>query len=116
MNERERFSVWIVGGDAKKDQIMHDADMFESFKALIDLQPIIYDVTLEEGRTVEGVFPKFVKLIQSHKEYRAICIFIPGTSHIWKDETVKVVSDGKSWVMFDEYLKSLVIETPAIKA
>lgn len=114
--ENKEIPLWVIGGDIKLDEIMHVCDMFENFKVLINFEPLVIKIMLKDGEKLsEERFKLWVDTIKNNKLNRIVAIFIPFTNYIWKDETVKVVSNGKSWAMFDDYLKFLVIEIPAFK-
>lgn len=103
----------LLAGDARMDDWMHAADLFEPFKRLVDAdgagRPRVQrlEVTFEPGRGTEADLEKTVNAIRESSRkggIRAVAAWFDG-GPAWRDETCRVVSTGHSWVMLDEVLR-----------
>lgn len=100
--------MMIVFQDVTMTNIMQNADCFERFKVMLKGSPLLV--------TTSTPFADFVQRMQTIKDTVApIAIRDDGTGEQWIDETVKVVSTGHSWVMFDKYLKAYGFKVEDVK-
>lgn len=92
--------VIILFKDCFKTQFMQDADMFEKFKVVI-CPPAIATVNNNwSKKQIEDTVN-----VSKGQPYEVIAIF-DNDKIYFKDESVKVVSDGKGWVTIDDYIKT----------
>ena len=112
-----KIEVVLIKGNKKLDDMMHAFDVFESFKRLC--WPITLELTFarEMDKTKLVPTPKEIdkaNLIATLKEgvekmgeEFVVAAFIPGEKEgAWVDESVKAISNGKSWAMIDKVLQS----------
>ena len=68
---------------------------------------MLADVELKEGQTVESAIARIVKVDSENpdKKIRLIAAFVPGSPEgAWRDLSVKSVSNGNQWALFEAYL------------
>lgn len=104
------FSCIVVSCDKETLRIsnmMQSLDVFEPFKVLANVN--VVDIT----RTSEPTSDNLVDISNALKTgyegqgYRIVAIFFPGkVEGSWVDNKVKVISDGKKWVMLRDVLKA----------
>jgi hypothetical protein len=101
-----KIAIRIVAKDAVKTRFMQAADVFEPFKVLIDPNPLDMSGELKPGETEETVATKIRKAVDSNGgQFSVVAILCGGYS--WRDPSVKVISTGYQWELFDRYLTSI---------
>lgn len=100
----KHFKLHLVFKDVARTKLMQAADVFEPFKVLM-ADEIVLDV--DASRDVSESISKIRKQFDIDKRrWELIAIWRPeDTDGAWRDENVKVLSTGESWMMFDEWLK-----------
>jgi hypothetical protein len=102
-----KIPVVCICGLKQMDDLMHNFDLFERFKALAGVSQI------EVHRTSEPTPEQLATLVKTMKDslektgYRVVAVFSPGRKEgAWKDDTVKCISDGKKWGMLAPVLSA----------
>lgn len=98
-------TVILVLGDKRKDAMMHDFDLFEPFKRLIDVDeagnPVCsaYDVEIPSVNPhYAGLLAKFRDVIEQEGSKNLLACFCPGIKEgAWRDPTCTHVSTGHGW-------------------
>ena len=92
----------VISGDKRMDDFMHHSDVFESFKALAVVEQ--FDLKLKPDVSADKALTDVVKvLIECHR--RVVAVFIPDSSYGYFDESVKVISNGKTWSLLNDIFK-----------
>jgi hypothetical protein len=85
------------------DQIMHAADLFETFKVYATIK--VVELTLKPGTTDKKGVEDLIKISEAYGD-RVVAAFIPGRPDgAFVDKSVKAISDGKKWCVLDPVLK-----------
>lgn len=101
-----KASVVVIAVNILKDKMMHDMDMFESWKVLME-EPIVFSGELTEGATLTTVCAKTKAAVEHSGEYRVIAVFQPFTVEgAWCDRNVVMVSTGKKFGKFADVLEA----------
>jgi hypothetical protein len=83
---------------------MQNADMFEPFK--IFAKPVCLKLTLKIDCTKAKALSDTRDLLEKGNQYVA-AIFIPNDPEgAWKNEKIRVISDGKKWCLLDDCLSA----------
>lgn len=109
MDETASFKIPVVCiyGEKKMDDMMHMFDVFESFKALAQVQHFVVTRTSEPTPEQRAALLKAMKDAFEKTGYRVVAVFTPGREEgAWKDDTVKCISDGKGWGMLEPVLQA----------
>jgi len=98
------ISCVAVHGDAKHTAFMQAADVFEPFKVLASATR--YTLTLKAGCSDQKAVADLKRLLEADNQ-RVVAVFIPGSSEgAYRDESVRVVSDGRFFRTLDDILES----------
>ena len=99
-----KYPIVIVLKDTIRTDLMQRADVFEKFKVLYEA----ITVDVEGSRPTATAIKKIRQQFDiDTRQWELIAIFRPDdTDGAWRNDEVKVVSNGTSFVMFDEWLKS----------
>ena len=107
MAEAVSFNCVVICGSRQMDQMMHSFDVFEKFKALAT--PKVLEIKRESepaDENLEAISKALREGLEAQGE-RVVAVFFPGKkAGAWVDNTVKVISDGKSWGMLRDALKA----------
>jgi hypothetical protein len=98
------LSIAVLSKNKFYTEFMQCADMFEKFKVMSNMEPVEMQLTLKPDADPTVCVGQMVTLLQTHPETPAIAVWCHELRLLWKDETVKVVSDGKQWGLFDRLL------------
>ena len=99
MNE---LLVVAVFGDENTTRFMQDADVFEPFKIIA--KPTKLVLALKEGCTKTRALNDLRDLLEKSGQ-RVAAVFIPyDPEGAWRNEAVRVISDGTKWGMLDDCL------------
>jgi hypothetical protein len=100
----EKIRCVMVSGDRQTDEIMHRADLFESFKAFASVE--VLEVTLKPN-TKHDKAVRDVVYAYTQCGRRVVAAFIPDCPDgAYLDSSVKVISDGRKWCMLDKVLEA----------
>ena len=106
-----KLTVIIVCGDKKRDEMMHNFDVFEPFKRLIDTdqfgRPVCsaFEAEVTAAPNYPQVLSKFRAAIERDGSKRVLACFCPGIKEgAWRDATCTHFSTGKSWGSLDTLL------------
>lgn len=102
-----KTAIRIIAKDVVKTRFMQAADIFEPFKVVVDLNPLDMTAELKPGETDESVATKIRRAIDSNAEGKYAVIAIHCGGYFWRDPTVKVISTGYQWGLFNSYLATL---------
>lgn len=93
--------VFLLYEDRMSTRVMQALDLFEKFKVV--MQPLVRASVVDDWGQ-----PHLAKIRGLDNEYnRLIAAFgSDGTCH-YRDEAVRVVSDGRNWQTLDDYIRSL---------
>lgn len=121
---QSKLNIAIVTGNAMMTKFMQAADMFEPWKVLGKLTNIV--VTLDEVPTDEQLQKLQDTIKQGFEKDKERVSFVyivdcEGRDHTiepYVDLSVKAISNGEQWGMFDENLRKygLVVETDNYRA
>ena len=105
MKALNKINCIVIAGNKQKDALMHHFDLFESFKVLAEVTQVT--ITLKPEHNLIGIIER-LKLEYEQEGQRVIAIFYPNKPDgAWKDDTVKIISNGYNFVMFDKLLTIL---------
>lgn len=97
-----------ICGDELTTRFMQHADVLERFKVIAFVKKI--QMTLKPGVTAEQGL-RDLRTVLERAGQRAVATFIPGSPiGAWRDETVRVISDGHNWQMLDDVLTAYGFE------
>lgn len=104
-----KYTVKVLAGDKKMDDLMHKADLFEPFKRLGTRFTIEVEMRDDEPPDLASL-----KKAYEDSEMYVYAIFIPGNPEgAWRDPECRVISDGQHWSMMDKLLEALnFVENP----
>ena len=98
------IKVVVVHGDELSTRFMQDADVFEKFKVIAKAEK--YELTLKD-ECLPTTAINALKDAMEKAGHRVVAIFQPNIPEgAWRDETVKVISDGTQWGMLDDLLEA----------
>jgi histidinol-phosphate/aromatic aminotransferase/cobyric acid decarboxylase-like protein len=98
------IQVVVIHGDERTTRFMQDADVFEKFKVIAKAQK--YELDLADDYPPASAMESLKKAI-TEAGHRVVAIFQPNLPEgAWRDETVKVISDGTQWGMLDDLLEA----------
>jgi len=103
----KKITLALILTDVRKDKLLHNAGVLESFKRLIE--PVEYlHGNLREDQTVNKVICNLKKVIMSDGKYEIQAIFTPHQNEgAWCNRETILVSTGSVWGKFANYLESL---------
>lgn len=91
----------IVTKDINLTKFMQCADIFESFKVLHEYTTeVVIKTTNKISIVVEDIKKNDTKGV-------VIALFLKETGEGWYDDTIRVLSFGKKWLLFKDYLKDI---------
>jgi hypothetical protein len=101
-DEKSQIQCVVISGDKRADDFMHRADVFESFKVLAVVEE--FKLTLTPDASVNEAMMTVVKtLAECHR--RVVAVFVPNSSYGYFDDSVTVISNGKTWCLLKNILK-----------
>jgi len=117
--ETYTVTLLVLMGDAMSDRMMHAADMFESFKALVDVneggRPRITEIALTLNREPTDL-PKIVREMKTALEWcdkRVTALWVEGHPEtLWVDPAIKVISSGYNWGKLSQWLAAQHLPVP----
>ena len=93
-----------ISGDARHTAFMQASDVFEPFKVLASVDR--YVLTLKDGCSDQKAVADLKRLLEAYG-HRIAAAFIPGSSEgAYRDESVRVISDGHFFRPLNEVLES----------
>ena len=94
------MKIIVLAGDRKKDELMHRAGVFESFKRLVN----VFELELNYSkRPKKEIIEELRKAYNT--EYFVTAVFIEGDDlEKYIDPTVKVISTGKNWCLLLDFM------------
>ena len=87
------------------DDFMHAADVFETHKALATVHTCDIEFDKEPSQDVINTSLTMIKHTLE-KEHRVVAVFSPACPGGYVDNTVKTISNGRTWRRLDDVIKS----------
>lgn len=110
MKTARQINLWLLTSNRWFDEIMHACDLFERFKAYTDFHPRILEITLKPGVEINQKWlDQIVSVINTYPEERIICASVENTDLVWRDESVKMISNGDQFCLLQDYLEGMAI-------
>jgi hypothetical protein len=110
----KKITLDAIYGDAKVNEFMHAADVFENFKQYAILNEVEMDVTfgddeIERAENTINILKDALEKSGQNVVFIAIKTIdnVRRTMKNYLKENVSVISTGEQWVMFSELLKKL---------
>ena len=101
------MKITVITQDAEKTKLMQALDLFKPFKVILG-EEICIEAELVQPGTLPKALQDVRETIDKDNNFKVIAVFVPGNPEgAWRDPTVKCVSTGSKWGMFDKYLKAL---------
>jgi sugar phosphate isomerase/epimerase len=105
-------TVNIISGCTKVDQLMHAADLFESFKRYGRCWAV--ELGVDRDRFKPASLINQLKALLEERGETVTAIWINVWPHInYVDWTVKACSDGQKWMILETYLQAFGVNRPA---
>jgi len=100
MNQR-KVSFIVVSGERKINDFMKAFDLRDDNKAFVSIRKVVLTSDISD----QNLFESFKEALK--KEYHLVYLLCESQPNlVYRDNKVKVISDGQCWVVLDDYLKS----------
>jgi len=104
--------IVVITSHKLKDQLMHAADVFESFKVLME-EPVLVDADFKNEMTLKQISDGLKEAFEKDGTHRVIAVFKPFVVEgAWCDQSIIFVSNGFQFDKFYDLLLRLNYSGP----
>jgi len=106
-NLEPEYSLGVLIANRQTTQILRNADMFERFKCVVEMDPHYFGLRLtDKDFTVEQAIAKVTTKLQTHPECWPVVVWCEEKKLIWTDPEIKVISNGQKFGLLRDWIRS----------
>ena len=100
------MQVFAILSDRTKTKFMQAMDVFESFKVVGSW--IEMDIPVQDGEKIEDKLKQMMLKLEDDRNFDVVALFTRyGEEVFYRDQRIKMVSDGKRFAMVDAIIEGL---------